>query len=262
MSYNIYNKYNFREENGRYVLYYEDEIFKTTTGKMVTSLSPYVAADVDYYLNCPDIPESQGYPPSYYDKLIKFEQNSNIDQESGMNIDLFRNLTKHVATALFEFHVTDQPLLIYIKEVQSVLDALFAECVTNPEMLVLRELPYNIYLKVIAKNSFSAGAYLTGKQIDYGRPYSQFTPTELKRLNTALRNKDLYDLSLKRLRISAVSTAYSILGSYVFDGTRKAALESVGSKIMEPQNVKAFMQVHFNAGISMFMVEKHATKKR
>ena len=48
----------------------------------------------------------------------------------------------------------------------------------------------------------------------------------------------------------------------MFDGTRKAALESVGSKIMEHQNVKAFMQVHFNAGISMFMVEKHATKKR
>ena len=258
----IYNRYNFRKENDRYVLYYEDEIFKTTTGKTVTSLSPYVAADVEHYLNFPDIPESQGYPPSYYDKLIKFEQNSNIDQESGMNIDLFRNLTKHVATVLFEFHVTDQPLLIYIKEVQSVLDALFAECVTNPEMLVLRELPYNIYLKVIAKNSFSAGAYLTGKQIDYGRPYSQFTPTELKRLNTALRNKDIYDLALKRLRISVVSTTYSILNSHIFDGTRKMALESVGSKIMEPQNVKAFMQVHFNAGISMFMVEKHATKKR
>ena len=66
----IYNRYNFRKENDRYVLYYEDEIFKTTTGKTVTSLSPYVAADVEHYLNFPDIPESQGYPPSYYDKLI------------------------------------------------------------------------------------------------------------------------------------------------------------------------------------------------
>ena len=129
-------------------------------------------------------------------------------------------------------------------------------------MLVLRELPYNIYLKIIAKRAFSSGAYLTGKQIDYGRPYSQFTPTELKRLNTALRNKDIYDLSLKRLCISAVSTTYSILNSQIFDGTRIAALESVGSKIIEHQNVKAFMQVHFNAGISMFMVEKQATKKR
>lgn len=259
---NTYNRYNFRDENGRYVLYYEDEVFKTSNERMVTTLSPYIAADVSSYLNFPDIPEYQGYPPSYYDKLIKPEDNSNIDQDSGMNMDVFRKLTKHVANILFSFHVTDQPFLIFVKENQCVFDAIFTESVTDPEMLVLRELPYNIYLKIVAKRAFSAGAYLTGKQLDYGRPYSKFTPTELKRVNTALRNKDIYDLSLKRLRISVVSTTYRILNSQIFDETRVTALKLVGSKIMEPQNIKAFMQVHYNAGISMFMVEKHATGNR
>lgn len=257
----IYNRYNSREENGKYVLYFGDEVFKTKSGKTVTILSPNLALEI-WLCAKPDIPEHQGYPPSYYDKLIKPEDNSNIDQEYGMNMDLFRKLTKHVSTFLYEYRVTDLPLLIYIKEVQPVLETLFTESITDPGMLALRELPHNAYLKIIARRAFSAGAYLTGKQIDYGRPYSQFTPTELKRLNTALRNKDIYDLALKRLRISVVSTTYSILNSHIFDGTRKMALESVGSKIMEPKNVKAFMQVHFNAGISMFMVGKQAAKKR
>ena len=257
----LYDTYDCKEENGRYVLYYGDEVYKTKNGNTVTILSPNLALEI-WRCAQPDIPESQGYPPSYYDKLIKPEDNNNIDQGDGMNMDLFRKLTRHVSTVLYFYHVTDLPFLIYIKEVQPVLETLFSESITDPGMLALRELPHNAYLKIIAKRAFSTGAYLTGKQIDYGRPYSKFTPTELKRLNTAFRNKDIYDLSLKRLRISAVSTTYSILNSQIFDGTRKAALESVGSKIMEPQNVKAFMQVHFNAGISMFMVGKQAAQKR
>ena len=257
----LYDTYDCKEENGKYVLYYGDEVYKTKNGNTVTILSPNLALEI-WRCAQPDIPESQGYPPSYYDKLIKPEDNNNIDQEYGMNMDLFRKLTRHVSTVLYFYHVTDLPFLIYIKEVQPVLETLFTESITDPGMLALRELPHNAYLKIIARRAFSTGAYLTGKQIDYGRPYSKFTPTELKRLNTAFRNKDIYDLSLKRLRISAVSTTYSILNSQIFDGTRKAALESVGSKIMEPQNVKAFMQVHFNAGISMFMVGKQAAKKR
>ena len=256
----LYDTYDCKEENGRYVLYYGDEVYKTKNGKTVTILSPNLALEI-WRCAQPDIPESQGYPPSYYDKLIKPEDNNSIDQEDGMNMDLFRKLTRHVSTVLYFYHVTDLPFLIYIKEVQPVLETLFSESITDPGMLALRELPHNAYLKIIARRAFSTGAYLTGKQIDYGRPYSKFTPTELKRLNTAFRNKDIYDLSLKRLRISVVSTTYSILNSHIFDGTRKMALESVGSKIMEPQNVKAFMQVHFNAGISMFMVGKQAAKK-
>ena len=104
-------------------------------------------------------------------------------------------------------------------------------------------------------HAFGAGAYVTVKQLDYGHQVNEFTSDELKRIALDFQQTDAYELSLKRLKIPVDSSNKKILDQIIITGlnTAKATVED---RIMEPQNLKAYMQVLYNAGISMNLMRR------
>lgn len=176
-------------------------------------------------------------------------------QYSAMNQSLFRDVTQEVAVFMYQVGITSQPGLSFFNDDKGILEGLFIQHTTNPDILDLKRMSDDVYLQVVGMHAFGAGAYVTAKQLDFKHPVNEFTSSELQRIALDFQQTDSYELALNRLGISVESKNKQVLDQIIITGmnTAKAA---AGSKIMEHQNIKAYMQVLFNAGISMYMLRK------
>ena len=176
-------------------------------------------------------------------------------QYSSINQQLFREVTQEVALFMFEVGITKQPGLSCFYDDKGIFEGIFIQHTTNPNILALKRISDDAYLQVVGMHAFGAGAYVTVKQLDYGHQVNEFTSDELKRIALDFQQTDAYELSLKRLKIPVDSSNNKILDQIIITGlnTAKATVED---RIMEPQNLKAYMQVLYNAGISMYMMRR------
>ena len=184
----------------------------------------------------------------------KSSQEQMIEKDSVTERELFRTITQEVALFMFEVGITKQPALSFFREDKGILQRLFVEHTTNPEILVLKERP-DIYLLIVGMHAFGAGAYVTAKQLDFGHAVAEFTQDEINGIFLDFSFTDAYELALGKLGVSLDSRNKQVLDNIVITG-KEAAKQVLGNKIMEPENIKVYMQVLFNAGVSMYMLRK------
>ena len=170
-----------------------------------------------------------------------------------MNQQVYRDVTQEVAVRMFEVGITSQPALSYIKDDQGILEGFFIQHITDPNVLALRQRPGDLYLLMTGMHALGAGIYVTLLQKDYNRPVDEFTASELQQIVYAFQRTDAYELGLNRLGISINSGNKKVLDHIIVTGMN-AAKTSAGSKIYEPENLKAYMQVLYNAGNSIIML--------
>lgn len=176
-------------------------------------------------------------------------------QHVEMNQQLFRVLTQEVALFMFHAGITSQPGLSFLHDDKGILNGLFIQHTTNPEILAIKSVSEESYLQIAGMHAFGAGAYVTAKQLDFKHPVGEFTSEELRQIALDFQEIDAYELALNRLGVPLDSKEKHILDYIVLTGI-KAAKSSVGSEIWKDENMKAFMQVLFNAGVSMYMLRR------
>lgn len=180
---------------------------------------------------------------------------NNTNNSSDIKKNLYIEVTQKVALKMFNSGITERPELSHFVDDKGILKELSVIHTTDQNVLALQRMPDDVYLKVVAMHAFGAGVYTTYKQLDFKHSVSEFTDAEVKSIFRDFQNNDPYDLALNKLKIPATSKNKLVLDQLILTGVN-AAKETAGSAIMEPENIKAMMQVMFNAGISMIMLRK------
>ena len=183
------------------------------------------------------------------------KQNQTFSNQSySMNQQVFRDVTQAVAMRMHEVGITNRPILTYIKNDQGLFETMFQQHITQQSTLALKQKSEDLYIAMLGMHALGMGMYVTLLQIDYKHPVEEFTSSELQNIIYAVQRTDAYELGLNRMGIPINSGNKKVLDHIISTGLM-AAKASAGSKICNPENIKAYMQVLYNAGNTVVMRE-------
>ena len=152
---------------------------------------------------------------------------------------------------MYNVGITKEPVLCSFENDGGIFERLFSQHLENPEVSALKEFSKDVYFRVLGMHSFGAGAFVAAKQKDSGRSPSEFSAEETKSIFSAFDSSDAYELALEKLGIALDSGNRKMLDRVIVIGIRELELIAK-EKTFEPQNLKTFMRVLFNAGASVF----------
>ena len=193
---------------------------------------------------------------SYLDKLgeeldAQDEMYRTMGPLSG-NQQLFRDMAQEVTSFMMEYKVIKEPELTYLYDDRGILDRLFRNHITDPYILALKEKPEDLYLRIVGMHALGAGLYVTLMQNEFDHTADEFTPDEIEKIFSDFQNEDAYILGLRQCGIPVESNNKRVLDHLILKGM-DAAKASAGPAIFEPENIKTYMQVLYNAGNAVIM---------
>ena len=168
---------------------------------------------------------------------------------------LFDEAAKEIALFMYNLEIIKEPSLSFFENDKGILNRLLIEHTEDQQVLALRTISDDVYLRVAGMHAFGAGAYVAAKHLEYGRPVSEFTEEEIESIFSDFDKKDAFELALEKLGISLESGNKKVLDRVIVIGIKEAKQFS-GEKAAEPENLKDFMQVLFSAGTSMVLMRK------
>ena len=157
---------------------------------------------------------------------------------------------------MFNVGIIKKPVLSSFENDRGIFEKLFLQHITAPEVLALKTISEDVFLRVLGMHSFGAGAFAAAKEEDFGHPVSDFSQDEINGIFSDFDSTDAYELALEKLEIPLDSGNRKMLDRVIVIGIKEAKLIA-GDKITEEQNIKAFMQVLFSAGISVYASRKN-----
>ena len=169
---------------------------------------------------------------------------------------IFCEVTREIELFMYNVGITATPELSCFEEDGGIFERLFAEHITDPQILGLKSISDEVYLRVLGMHAFGAGAYAAAKQKDFEHRVSGFSEEDVAEIFKDFCRNDAYELALAKLNIPMESGNRNMLDRVIVIGIKETKL-IVKDKAAEPQNVKAFMKVLFNAGISVYMQRKN-----
>ena len=173
-----------------------------------------------------------------------------------LNEKIFSYSEKEIALFMYNVGITEKPVLSSFEDDGGIFERLFSQHLESPEVSALKKISKDVYLRVLGMHSFGAGAFGAGafvaaKQKDSGRSPSEFSAEETESIFSAFDSSDAYELALEKLGIALDSGNRKMLDRVIVIGIKELELIAK-EKTFEPQNLKAFMRVLFNAGASVF----------
>jgi len=177
---------------------------------------------------------------------------SSSESQFEINNSLFRDLTQDVALYMHSAKITQQPILKFFHDDQGICEGLFVQHTTNPQLLQIKKMSDETYLRVVGMHAFGAGVYVTALQGKLEKPIGQFSSNDIYSISKDFEQTDSYELALKVLNIPADSKNKKVL-DYIMETALETAKKGVGFAVMEPHNLRTYMQVLFNAGITMVL---------
>lgn len=164
---------------------------------------------------------------------------------------IFSDSEKEIALFMYNVGITKEPVLSSFENDGGIFERLFSQHLENPEVSALKEFSKDVYFRVLGMHSFGAGAFVAAKQKDLGRSPSEFSAEETESIFFAFDSSDSYELALEKLEIPLDSGNRKMLDRVIVIGIKELELIAK-EKSFEPENLKAFMKVLFNAGASVF----------
>ena len=170
-----------------------------------------------------------------------------------MNQDLFNVVSEAVVGFMFDHGMIKKPVLLNIRDDRGIFDNLFKGMQKPLNAGRQQQIQLGLLLRTAGLQVFGAGIYVICKQIDFEHPLDIFTDAEIHQtLSEIAATTDIYELGINRIGITYGSSndiLFSALAATAFN----AAYTSVGSDIFEPKNLRAYLQVFYNAGVTMLM---------
>ena len=185
----------------------------------------------------------------------KAEHNHECGCSAAMNEELFKDITQEVAVFMYKIGITRQPALSFLYDDKGFFEAYVHQHLHNPQLDAVRLENKETYFKILGMHAFGAGVYLTGSQTVYEHPIDKFTDSEWEEIRAAFTRTDAYELAVNMLHVDSQSNNKLILDGIILTALQ-AGQAKVGDGLKEVPNIKAYMQVLYNAGISMFMLSK------
>ena len=169
---------------------------------------------------------------------------------------IFSASADEIALFMFNVGITEKPVLSSFENDCGIFERLFLQHITDSDVLALKMISEDVFLRVLGMHSFGAGAYFSAKQADFGHSVSDFSQDEIDSIFSDFDGADAYELALGKLKIPLDSGNRKMLDRIIVIGIKEAKLIA-GEKATEEQNLKAFMRVLFSAGISVYVSGKN-----
>ena len=157
---------------------------------------------------------------------------------------LFWDLTQAASILMLKMGLTKSPDVLYFKEDGGILESLYEQ----HKQLQAESL--DAYLKTCGKHALGAGIYTAMAQAELHKTLNQFSEEETKRICRDFEKMDAYELGLRSLDIEKDSHNQYVLDQiYLF--TLNMGRKEVGAESLAGSNLRLFMQVLFNAGVTL-----------
>ena len=187
-------------------------------------------------------------------KKEEVKRNLDVQQKAftQQNTQLFRDLTQDIGILLFKMGVVQQPSVRFFQNDGGILQGMFVQHTTNPRILALKSMQGDTYLKVCGMHALGGGMYVTHMQSQFKKSVENFNTQELQSIATDWQQTDAYELALKTFGIPLQSQQKASLDQIYVIGT-KCYKDFVKGDVDKPENILTFMQVMYNAGITIAM---------
>ena len=164
-----------------------------------------------------------------------------------------RDVTQEVALSIYSLKITDEPILKFFYDDKGIPDAIYLSHINDPNLdLILQAEGEDSYLIILSCHALGAGAYITLCQEKYNKPVSEFSEKEHEEIALEIRQTDVYELAIKGLGFSVDGNNKKCLDKIALDGVN-AYKQAAGNKTLDKENLRDFMRVMFNAGITIVM---------
>lgn len=188
-----------------------------------------------------------------FDNLFKKKKQQIAEetvQENTQLREFERDLIQEVALTMFQMKITKQPVLSFFHNDHGIFEGIFISHTTDPQMLMIAQQDFNTYMMVLGCHALGTAAYVAICQGKYKKPLEQFGETEMREIAKTIHDTDAYEVGLNSL-------------GFVPDGNNKKCLDRIvvvanttaqklaGSKIHDKRYQKVYMQVLYNAGVTL-----------
>ncbi len=173
-----------------------------------------------------------------------------FDINDKMNQSLFKGITKDVALAMCNAKIVPQPFLKFLRDDGGFLEGLVSQHTSDIQMKMLLNQDLDTYLFVCGMHAFGAGIYVAVQQNKLNKAITEFTGPERMQIARAFEQTDSYELGLGMIGIGLDSRNKQVTDYIIMTG-KDAVLASSGRNASRKENIWAYMQVMFNAGITM-----------
>ena len=182
-------------------------------------------------------------------------RNSNAGEAQGrqlvqMDNNLFREITQTVAVVMYKMGVVKQPGLQFFKNDSGIFEGIFVQHTTDSQMLAFKKISEDIYMTVCGSHAFGAGVYVAAMQGKLNKPVEEFSLDNIRVIAATFSRTDAYELGLKTLNVSPDSQNKQALDQ-IIRYAKMTAKNTAGDNVLALPNLKAYMQVLYNAGITM-----------
>ena len=161
-----------------------------------------------------------------------------------------RDLIQEVALTMFQMKITKQPGLNFFHNDHGIFEGIFISHTTDPQMLMIARQDFNTYMMVLGCHALGTAAYVATCQGKYKKPLEQFGETEMREIAKTIHDSDAYEVGLKALGFAPDGNNKKCLDRIVVVANTTAQ-KLAGSKIYDKRYQKVYMQVLYNAGVSL-----------
>lgn len=161
-----------------------------------------------------------------------------------------RDLIQEVAITMFQLKITKQPALNFFNNDYGIFEGIFISHTTDPQMLAIARQDFNIYLMVLGFHALGTAAYVAICQRKYQKPLEEFGETEMREIAQTIHDTDAYEVALNALGYKPDGNNKKCLDHIVITANA-AAQKLVGNKMHDTRYQKVYMQVLYNAGVTL-----------
>jgi hypothetical protein len=173
---------------------------------------------------------------------------SSMDHE--MNDELFRKITHDVAVFMNAANITTDPMLKFLKDDKGLLDGMVFGATVAPAYTSIKRQNPEQYLLITGMHAFGYGIYVTGSQSRLGKSITEYTNDDVLDITSAKTHVDAYELGLRTLGVDPSSNNKQVLDQIIV--TAMHSLKNNSTVPLDDTNIRTYMQVLFNAGVTIF----------
>ncbi len=174
-------------------------------------------------------------------------------EKTGVYPSIERDVIQDVATCIYSLKITSTPALKFLHNDNGIFDAVYQAHMNDPQLQMVRNVyGDDTFLNLLGCHALGAGAYTTLCQAKYNKPVEDFTPQERSEIINGFYRTDPYELALKTLGYAPNGNNKKCLDHIIVVGM-KSYRNSAGTKAFSKEYLKSYMQVMFNAGVTVVL---------
>ena len=183
-----------------------------------------------------------------FKKRPSISNNNYIDSKA-----LSDSITQDVVISMNSMGITNMPILKFLYDDRGLFDGFFQSHMDNPGFKMI-ESTYGLdtYLLLLGCHALGFGAYVTISQAIFQKSISDWSVYDVQKITTAISETDVYELALNTLGYPMDSVNKKCLDRIV-EVASETYKNIVSKEQMSDENLKIYMKVLYNAGITLVM---------